>query len=176
MFFFHVSPLPAPPSSLQLIPLLRQYYMSVTVHPGTPLDPQPSSPAPLPTSTVSASLLSIVGFISLSSSSPTARHRAVREIQAAQEKRNIVDGRRETSGNEGSSRGDEIRYCKKCPPGPNSTKPPKPERTHHCSVCRTCILKFDHQYASFPPIAHSFSLLIFLSADAFVLTPSPVLY
>mmetsp|Transcript_55219 Transcript_55219/g.89496 ORF Transcript_55219/g.89496 Transcript_55219/m.89496 type:complete len:353 (-) Transcript_55219:481-1539(-) len=29
------------------------------------------------------------------------------------------------------------RFCKKC-------RRPKPQRTHHCSICRSCVLKMDH--------------------------------
>ncbi|KAL3928755.1 MAG: hypothetical protein SGPRY_002257 [Prymnesium sp.] len=29
------------------------------------------------------------------------------------------------------------RFCRKC-------KVPKPPRTHHCSVCRRCVMKMDH--------------------------------
>lgn len=42
----------------------------------------------------------------------------------------------------------ETRFCKKCQPLPAKeglSGPPKPERTHHCSVCQTCWLKYDHQ-------------------------------
>lgn len=35
-----------------------------------------------------------------------------------------------------SSSGD-ARYCKKC-------QTPKPDRTHHCSTCKRCVLKMDH--------------------------------
>lgn len=31
----------------------------------------------------------------------------------------------------------QARYCKKC-------QTPKPDRTHHCSTCRRCVLKMDH--------------------------------
>lgn len=41
------------------------------------------------------------------------------------------------------------RSCRKCPEIPSEThdgwtQPPKPERTHHCSACTVCVLKYDH--------------------------------
>ncbi|GAA98764.1 uncharacterized protein L969DRAFT_49717 [Mixia osmundae IAM 14324] len=35
------------------------------------------------------------------------------------------------------------RTCKKCP-RVDGKEPAKPERTHHCSICRKCFLKYDH--------------------------------
>ena len=41
---------------------------------------------------------------------------------------------------------DAPRTCKKCKPLSGSAEyTPKPERAHHCSVCQTCWLKYDHQ-------------------------------
>lgn len=42
------------------------------------------------------------------------------------------------------------RSCRKCPEIASAdhdgwVQPPKPERTHHCSACKVCVLKYDHQ-------------------------------
>ncbi|GAA5855530.1 hypothetical protein JCM8547_007874 [Rhodosporidiobolus lusitaniae] len=121
------------------------YYKSVTVRPGSPLDPEPSRPPPLPTTSLSSSLLSILRQPPSSPKTPSERAKAIRSIQAAQRLQapSIADEPpRRAAG--GADAAEKERYCKKCAPMPNCARPPKPERTHHCSVCRECVLKFDH--------------------------------
>lgn len=67
-------------------------------------------------------------------------------LPTSEPSRDTADGHRPSSDGSGgnrhyqtvtvSSSGD-ARYCKKC-------HTPKPDRTHHCSTCKRCVLKMDH--------------------------------
>ncbi|GAA6002221.1 hypothetical protein JCM10207_003133 [Rhodosporidiobolus poonsookiae] len=131
-----------------VVMLSFHYYMAITVPPGSPLDP----PAPPPSSASPPFAFLFPFLTSHRSSAPPSRARALREIQLAQKKQRQHEegdeqGRRSPAESPSSSSrvtAKDKRYCKKCPTLQDGSRPPKPERTHHCSVCRACVLKFDH--------------------------------
>ncbi|KAK3685430.1 Palmitoyltransferase PFA3 [Podospora appendiculata] len=66
----------------------------------------------------------------------------------------------------------EFRFCKKC-------QARKPDRAHHCSTCRRCVLKMDHHcpwLATCIGLRNHKAFLLFLSNTTYVETMMPVNY
>jgi palmitoyltransferase len=109
------------------------YYSAVTILPGSPAD-KPGTIRTRP-------------FLSWTNKRSNARPSVVSESEVKKRRRDrLLDGQPSNNNTLTYT----TRSCKKCPlmtdedePG-NYKQPPKPERTHHCSICSMCWLAFDH--------------------------------
>ncbi|KAM0746074.1 zf-DHHC-domain-containing protein [Meredithblackwellia eburnea MCA 4105] len=141
------------------------YYKAITTKPGTPQEP-PSPPSSatspwffrLPTGLCVGPLRRLLPNQDHSTTTlQRKKAKLVKDIAQAQEKArsstsssSLSGDKNGGSGTDGLGSGTKLRkhqherVCRKCPLLANGLPPEKPERTHHCSVCRTCILKYDH--------------------------------
>ena len=112
------------------------YHQSITTPPGVPAD------GPIPTEASGWNMYFLASPSgSMSKRSLTGRKRAIEAIKQSQTK---LQQPLPVPSN-ASSRQQRVlsRTCKKCPPvvhGGSEQMPYKPERAHHCRICKTCFL------------------------------------
>lgn len=134
------------------------YYKSVTVLPGSPADPP---------GTIRTRPFLVNPFGSSARQRRRLEEQHVPPSTTLHRYNTLANTDRQNEGVASSSRSDRTawlhspgagdsdmtqrRTCSKCPlvfqedsGNEEGIKPLKPERTHHCSVCKTCWLKFDH--------------------------------
>ncbi|SCZ93535.1 BZ3500_MvSof-1268-A1-R1_Chr6-3g08723 [Microbotryum saponariae] len=134
----------------------QQYYQAITVPPGTPFDPQGANLVDSRPLLAWLECTPLAFLVRSQKLTRTNEHttKAVREINLARE-RAATTRKVDRTGDHTETeepgpmpheghRGAVARVCRKCPLREDGHRPIKPERTHHCSVCQTCILCYDH--------------------------------
>ncbi|SCV67657.1 BQ2448_5268 [Microbotryum intermedium] len=134
--------------------LCFHYYQAITVPPGTPFEQHGTNLSNSRPPLAWLERTPLAFLVRSSNSNKTSRYasRAVREINLARECAATgskvgreMEHSAEKQGpwlDKGLSCG--ARVCKKCPLREDGHPQIKPERTHHCSECKTCILCYDH--------------------------------